>query len=134
VDSDSLVPHLVPFKGCRTGLMVRAETLAVDEFLLQVRPEAFHHSVAVAVAGTAHALRHAMLLEKSWAGMTCILHTAPSECLFWLANSDLRSSNPQIFWCSPRIGRSLKPTIHRKKLIIEITRSKKLTDFTRINL
>ena len=32
--------------------------------------------VVVALAGTAHALRHAMLLEKFSAGMTCILHTA----------------------------------------------------------
>ncbi len=32
--------------------------------------------VVVALAGTAHALRHAMLLEKFPAGMTCILHTA----------------------------------------------------------
>ena len=41
VDSDSLVPHLDPFKDCPTRLIVRAETLAVDEFLLQSRPEAF---------------------------------------------------------------------------------------------
>jgi len=32
--------------------------------------------VVVAVAGTAHALRHAMLLEKFSTRMTCILHTA----------------------------------------------------------
>ena len=60
---------------------------AVDEFLLQGRPETFYPrgflsqmlfiiGVVVAVAGTAHALRHAMLLEKFSAGMTCILHTA----------------------------------------------------------
>ena len=114
--------------------MVRAKALAVDDFLLQVRPEAFHHGVVVAVAGTAHALRHAMLFEKSWAGMTCILHTAPSECLFWLANSDLKSSNPQNFLCSSRIDRSLNPTILPKQLIIEITRGSKLTNFTRISI
>jgi hypothetical protein len=36
----------------------------VNELLLQGRPEAFYHDVVVAVAGTAHALRHPMLLEK----------------------------------------------------------------------
>ena len=46
MDSDSLVPHLDPFKDCRARLTVRAEALAVDEFLLQGRPEAFHHGVA----------------------------------------------------------------------------------------
>ena len=75
VDSDSLVPHLDPFKDCCTRLGVRAEVLVVDEFLLQGRPEAFHHGVVIAIASTAHALRHAMLLEKFSTRMTCILHT-----------------------------------------------------------
>ena len=56
MDSDSLVPHLDPFKDCRARLIVRAETPAVDEFLLQGRPEAFHHGVVVAIAGAAYAL------------------------------------------------------------------------------
>ena len=56
MDSDSLVPHLDPFKDCCTRLGVRAEVLVVDKFLLQGRPEAFHHGVVIAVAGTAYAL------------------------------------------------------------------------------
>ncbi len=64
MDSDSLVPHLEPFKDWRERLVVRAEALVVNELLLQGRPEAFYHDVVVAVAGTAHALRHPMLLEK----------------------------------------------------------------------
>ena len=59
MDSDSLVPHLDPFQDCRARLIVRAEVLVVDKFRLQGRPEAFHHGVVVAVASTAHALRHA---------------------------------------------------------------------------
>ena len=56
MDSDSLVPHLDPLKDCCTRLVVRAEVLIVDEFLLQGRSKDFHHGVVVAVAGTAHAL------------------------------------------------------------------------------
>ncbi len=65
MDSDSLAPHLDPFKDCCARLVVRAEALAVDEFLLQGRPEAFHHGVVVAVAGAAHALRHACSSRSS---------------------------------------------------------------------
>jgi hypothetical protein len=64
VHSDSLVPHLDPFKDCCARLVVRAEALVVNELVLQGRPEAFHHEVVVTVAGTAHALRYPMLLEK----------------------------------------------------------------------
>ncbi len=39
VDSDSLVPHPGSYKDCRTHLVVRVETLIVDELLLQGRPE-----------------------------------------------------------------------------------------------
>ena len=60
VDSDSLVPHLDPFKDSCTRLVVRAEMLVMDEFLLQGRLEAFDHGVVIAVAGLAHALRHAI--------------------------------------------------------------------------
>ena len=38
----------------------------------------FFIGVVVAVAGTAHALRHAMLLGKFSKGMTCILHSSGS--------------------------------------------------------
>ena len=42
MDSDSLVPHLDPFKDCRMRLIVRAEVPIADEFLPQGRPEALH--------------------------------------------------------------------------------------------
>ena len=63
MDSDSLVPHLDPFKDCRARLIVRAEALAVDEFLLQGRPEAFHHGVVIAVSRPAHAASDSELFE-----------------------------------------------------------------------
>ena len=75
MDSDSLVQPLDAFKNCRAHLAVHAELLAVDEFLLQGRPEAFHHGVVAAVAGAVHALRHAMLLEKFSTRIKRILHT-----------------------------------------------------------
>ena len=71
--------HLDPFKDCRTRLVVRVEVLIVDEFLLQGRPAAFHHSVVVLVAGTAHHLRHAMLLERFAAYMTWTTLRMPGD-------------------------------------------------------
>lgn len=66
MDSDLLVRHLDPLKDCRTRLVVRSDVLSVHDFLLQRRPEAFQHGVAVAVAGTAYALRgHRANLSQS---------------------------------------------------------------------
>ena len=56
MDSDSLIPHLDPLKDCCARLVVRAEVLVVDEFLLQGRLEACHYGIVVAVADAAHAL------------------------------------------------------------------------------
>ena len=75
MDSNSLAPQLDPFKDCRTRRVVRAAALVVDESaFFRGRPEASHHGVVVAVGGTAHALRPAMLIEKVSTAMTCILH------------------------------------------------------------
>ncbi len=74
MDPRSLVPDLDPLEDRQPRLLVRAEATAVHQLLLQRRPEALHHRVVVAVAGPAHALRHAVILEEVAALPAGVLH------------------------------------------------------------
>ena len=84
-NSDALASHVVPLRDWRTELVVRADVLFPEEFLVRHRLEAFHHGVVVAVASATHALRQACSLRSSWHAWHayCTPHRCDAKATRW---------------------------------------------------
>ena len=96
MDSDPLVRHVDPLRDSRTRLVVRSSVLAVRDFLLQRRPEAFRHGVVIAVAGTTYAFHGHRAYFCRNGRMQRVQMYNPLILQFHAPNTHARSSRPSV--------------------------------------